>query len=667
MNEKGGNVRVFCRVRPLLEQGPTRCVDVSDRSIEVSNQRFTFDGVFDSDATQDDVFEGLGCGDLVRDVLSGYNGTVFAYGQTASGKSYTMDGSIVPRCASALFAGVAAADSKLEFTISVSFVEIYREKIRDLLDPAGVMSLQIREDPNTQGVYVSGCAAHFVANETEFMKTVEEGRKIRATAATGMNVGSSRSHSVLEVRVNTTDVVSEARRAGRLVLVDLAGSEMVKKSHATGEQLEEAKTINKSLSALGMVINALTDDAKTHVPYRDSKLTRMLQDSLGGNAKTLLIVNVSAASSNASETVSTLRFGKRAKFVKNTPRVNERKSVKELTALLQKAEAAIDMQSAYIAALEKKENAAAATTQQQQQLEDDETASSAVLELRKALDEERTENDLRANRINDLQALLKEKDGLLNESEQLLKQAQEHLSSLETTLAETERDRDRADFQVNQLTLELENANKLKDFRDENPPVDLVQDDDVGGGGGGTVDDLAELVAKYSHDQRALVEALRRREGSGIHRDDQRRRLVADLTLATDRIAKLEAAISEGADAKSGTTTDSQHAMSLRQRLEQLVAVHRQLLRKYAALELNLGEAAKKIALRDQRIVKLEKERTRPVSMIEQQQAVTAIQHKLDLLAKKHHVPLVKTLRGGGTTNNENANNGNRAANWWSS
>jgi kinesin family protein 5 len=168
-----------------------------------------------------------------------------------------------------------------------------------------------------------------------------KGAANRATAATGMNEGSSRSHSVFTITVEQKDIITNATKSGKLVLVDLAGSEMVRKTNASGQQLEEAKTINKSLSALGQVINALTDDKQPHVPYRDSKLTRVLQDSLGGNSKTVLIVAVSPSSYNASETISTLRFGTRAKRIENKITINQTRSVEELEALLIRAEKAI--------------------------------------------------------------------------------------------------------------------------------------------------------------------------------------------------------------------------------------------------------------------------------------------------------------------------------------
>ena len=178
----------------------------------------------------------------------------------------------------------------------------------------------------------------------------------RATAATGMNAGSSRSHSVFTVTVYQRNTVNNVQKTGKLILVDLAGSEMVKKTNATGQQLDEAKTINKSLSALGLVINALTDDKMTHVPYRDSKLTRVLQDSLGGNSKTVLIVACSPSAYNASETVSTLRFGARAKNIENKAKVNATRSAEELEVLLAKAEDNIEKLTLQVASLKSQLN-----------------------------------------------------------------------------------------------------------------------------------------------------------------------------------------------------------------------------------------------------------------------------------------------------------------------
>jgi len=174
----------------------------------------------------------------------------------------------------------------------------------------------------------------------------------RAVAATGMNSGSSRSHSVFTVEIASTETTTGATRTGKMVLVDLAGSEMVRKTGASGTQLKEAQNINKSLSALGQVINALTDGRSTHVPFRDSKLTRLLQNSLGGNSKTNLIINVSPSTYNAPETISTCRFGSRAKRIKNAAVVNEVRSAAELENLLKHLEGELAAKNAYIATLE---------------------------------------------------------------------------------------------------------------------------------------------------------------------------------------------------------------------------------------------------------------------------------------------------------------------------
>ena len=308
------NVRVICRCRPEnhieLSRGGSKCVQFyGDRpgAIEVTVDEcastFNFDRMFDMESTQQEVFENT-VFPLISDVMSGYNATVFAYGQTGTGKTHTMEGNIkvqgqegiIPRSVEALFSAVIEADENIEFTFKVSYVEIYMEKIRDLLDPNRLKNnLTVRED-KVSGVYIAGVTEEYVTSQEELYELMQGGANHRATAATGMNEGSSRSHSVFTITIYQKDLSNATSKSGKLVLVDLAGSEMVKKTSASGQQLEEAKTINKSLSALGQVINALTDKNVTHVPYRDSKLTRVLQDSLGGNSKTVLIVAISPSS-----------------------------------------------------------------------------------------------------------------------------------------------------------------------------------------------------------------------------------------------------------------------------------------------------------------------------------------------------------------------------------
>jgi len=291
-----------------------------------------FDKVIKPNATQERVYNEA-ARTIVKDVLMGYNGTIFAYGQTSSGKTHTMEGvlgrpemqGIIPRIISDIFNHIYGMEENLEFHIKISYFEIYMDKIRDLLDVSKV-NLAVHEDKN-RVPFVKGATERFVSSPEEVFEVIEEGKSNRHIAVTNMNEHSSRSHSVFLINVKQENLENEKKLSGKLYLVDLAGSEKVSKTGAEGTVLDEAKNINKSLSALGNVISALADGNKSHIPYRDSKLTRILQESLGGNARTTIIICCSPASYNESETKSTLDFGRRAKTVKNVVTVNE-----ELTA-----------------------------------------------------------------------------------------------------------------------------------------------------------------------------------------------------------------------------------------------------------------------------------------------------------------------------------------------
>lgn len=224
-----------------------------------------------------------------------------------------------------IFNHIYSMEVNLEFHIKVSYYEIYMDKIRDLLDVSKV-NLSVHEDKN-RVPYVKGATERFVSSPEDVFEVIEEGKSNRHVAVTNMNEHSSRSHSVFLINVKQENLENQKKLSGKLYLVDLAGSEKVSKTGAEGSVLDEAKNINKSLSALGNVISALADGNKSHIPYRDSKLTRILQESLGGNARTTIVICCSPASFNESETKSTLEFGKRAKTVKNVVCVNE-----ELTA-----------------------------------------------------------------------------------------------------------------------------------------------------------------------------------------------------------------------------------------------------------------------------------------------------------------------------------------------
>uniref|UniRef100_A0A7N6ANG1 Kinesin-like protein n=1 Tax=Anabas testudineus TaxID=64144 RepID=A0A7N6ANG1_ANATE len=325
-------VRVMCRFRPLNEAEITRGDKYipkfkEDDTVVITGKPYVFDRVLPPNTSQEQVYDQC-AKQIVKDVLGGYNGTIFAYGQTSSGKTHTMEGKlhdpqlmgIIPRIAHDIFDHIYSMDENLEFHIKVSYFEIYLDKIRDLLDVSKT-NLSVHEDKN-RVPYVKGCTERFVSSPEEVMDVIDEGKANRHVAVTNMNEHSSRSHSIFLINIKQENIETEKKLSGKLYLVDLAGSEKVSKTGAEGAVLDEAKNINKSLSALGNVISALAEGTKTHVPYRDSKMTRILQDSLGGNCRTTIIICCSPSIYNEAETKSTLMFGQRAKTIKNTVSVN---------------------------------------------------------------------------------------------------------------------------------------------------------------------------------------------------------------------------------------------------------------------------------------------------------------------------------------------------------
>uniref|UniRef100_H2ZQE7 Kinesin-like protein n=1 Tax=Ciona savignyi TaxID=51511 RepID=H2ZQE7_CIOSA len=328
------SIKVMCRFRPLNGSEKQRGDEFLPKNLAQDqvtfgrpSKTFTFDRVFGPASTQEQVYV-AGARPIVKDVLEGYNGTIFAYGQTSSGKTHTMEGvlhddhlrGIIPRIIDDIFNHIYTMDENLEFHIKISYFEIYLDKIKDLLDVSKT-NLSVHEDKN-RVPYVKGCTERFVASPEEVMETIDEGKSNRHVAVTNMNEHSSRSHSIFLINVKQENTISETKLTGKLYLVDLAGSEKVGKTGAEGTVLHEAMNINKSLSSLGNVISALADGTKTHIPYRDSKMTRILQDSLGGNCRTTIFICCSPASYNEAETKSTLLFGVRAKTIKNSVQAN---------------------------------------------------------------------------------------------------------------------------------------------------------------------------------------------------------------------------------------------------------------------------------------------------------------------------------------------------------
>ncbi len=335
---------------------------------QYSSHSFVFDHVYDPSSSQKKVYETTARG-VVDSALQGYNATIFAYGQTGTGKTFTMEGfsdqsgvearGIIPRAIEQIFGHIQRfASPRMRFLVRASYLQIYNEAISDLLKPER-SNLSIREDKK-RGVFVDGLSEWVVRSPAEIYGLMQRGGAVRATGETKMNEVSSRSHAVFIVIAEQSetvyvdakgqemspeefqmfmhgrgvhreqemkkleDHVRQSFKVGKLNLVDLAGSERVRLSGATGQRLEESKQINRSLSALGNVISALTDTkGRTHVPYRDSKLTRMLEDSLGGNCRTTMMAMISPALEAMVETLSTLKFANRAKNIKNEARVNE--------------------------------------------------------------------------------------------------------------------------------------------------------------------------------------------------------------------------------------------------------------------------------------------------------------------------------------------------------
>ena len=343
------NIKVGVRCRPLngteKELNENTIVQFSGNKICISNPSpgageppdhvFAYDYMYEQDSFSENVFVDM-AQPLVEGLFDGFNGTIFAYGQTGSGKTHSMMGNskdpgVIPRCATDIFERVSALISELGegATVSVraSYIQIYREVLQDLL---GNLSedLKIRRDPKV-GTYVQGLSEHTLYDANGLASVIEQGNKKRAVASTLMNSESSRSHAVVIIRLEQEHPARPSEGRGKknikskINLVDLAGSERASKTGATGETLKEAIAINQSLSALGNVINALSDPkAKGHIPYRSSKLTHLLEESLGGNSHTVMLAAISPAARNFPETFQTLQYASRAKLIVTNAKAN---------------------------------------------------------------------------------------------------------------------------------------------------------------------------------------------------------------------------------------------------------------------------------------------------------------------------------------------------------
>ncbi|EFJ12705.1 hypothetical protein SELMODRAFT_40499, partial [Selaginella moellendorffii] len=383
-------VQVAVHIRPLIAQeriqGCKECVSVvpGEPQVQLGSHSFTFDHVYGGGGSSPSSIFDQCVRPLVEGLFQGYNATVLAYGQTGSGKTYTMGtgytvgGSsegVIPQVMNTLFSKINALKHKADFQVRVSFIEILKEEVHDLLDPnppstmktdtanggllrvvPGKPPIQIRET-GSGGIMLAGVTETEVRTLPEMAACLEQGSLCRATGSTNMNAQSSRSHAIFTINVEqrrkwdsflNADTSSLPEDTGedflcaKLHLVDLAGSERAKRTKADGNRFKEGVHINRGLLALGNVISALGDDKKRkeggHVPYRDSKLTRLLQDSLGGNSRTTMIACVSPADSNAEETLNTLKYANRARNIQNKPMVNRDPVVAEMQRMRQQLE-----------------------------------------------------------------------------------------------------------------------------------------------------------------------------------------------------------------------------------------------------------------------------------------------------------------------------------------
>lgn len=614
------SIKVCCRFRPenQLERDHNGriCVEVPEGEhcnttvyVPMSDHTFQFDRVFGWDANQKEVYD-YAAKPIINAVLRGINGTVFAYGQTSSGKTYTMEGDledkvyqgVIPRMVWSIFDGIYHADEHIEFLVKVSIVEIYNERIRDLLDPQKD-NLKVHED-KARGVFIGEVTESYVGCEQEIFDAMRAGHCNRSMAVTNMNEHSSRSHLVFMLTVEQKNLHDRSVKVGKLHLVDLAGSEKVAKTGASGERLDEAKNINRSLSALGNVINALTDKKYTHVPYRDSKLTRVLQESLGGNAKTSLIITCSPSNFNEQETISTLRFGQRAKMIKNVVKVNHERSAEELKLLLEKKELALHQANARIGRLEQSLLAHNLPVPEGTSAADKGAVmvSQPTGEVAELMDQ-----------IQDLREQLKTKTEEVTELRRERDELARHVRSLEEKLSDAKDDREHIEYERNESKDESDRLKQLvATLRQENE--ELHRSAAPGGGekngsivaaGGSITSLLRKAVATTESNDRSSGASVESGAASTHHGG-------STSTMSGGASAGGAQASGDARAAELDRLRDADRPLKrkvsqLDKNLEQLTVMYHKLVAQNSGLKVEVSENDKKIQRKDQRINQLEK------------------------------------------------------------
>ncbi|CAD8095340.1 unnamed protein product [Paramecium sonneborni] len=511
-------VKVAVRLRPLIEEelickDKSICVETIDPNKKLiiikkdfEKRQFQFDSVFDSKATQNQVYNDIAKG-VVGSVIKGFNGTIFCYGQTGTGKTYTMMGQldsdekgITPRTFEQIFNEIQA-DANNIYTVQLGYLQIYMEMLLDLIRPDN-QEVKIRECPDN-GVFVSGLEWMEVESPQECLSIMNFAEKNKVVAFTNLNAHSSRSHSMLVIKVekrqskqhsksmtiskkassklqnysqdliteSDESIISSGNCVGTLYLVDLAGSERIKKSRATGDRLSEARSINYSLTALGKCIHALTGPKSTFVPFRDSKLTRILQDALGGNCKTALIVNIGPAGKHVEETLSSLTFGMRAMKVTNTPQINQNVDYEQLT---QQLKIEIEMKDEVIQKLEQQQakllqqvrietscNLSTSDHQYKVKLEKAEEEHKAFLEeIDNMMVEQEQENEELKKQLAHVMLELEDSKNKQSQLEQEIEEFKNSQQQLENELEEALTNKNEFADTINQLQQKLESKEK---------------------------------------------------------------------------------------------------------------------------------------------------------------------------------------------------------------
>jgi len=640
------SVRVCAKIRPQSKiedrEGSHVCVRNTNTEVFLDaahgTEKFNFDAIFGQETTQKDVFDAVGT-TLVTDVLQGFNCTLFAYGQSGAGKTFTMEGAahtgelagMIPRITHRLFEDIAKQPAGIEFAVKVSYVEIYNERVRCLLDETGKKeNLNVRQD-KVKGVYVENVSEEYVTSGEEGMEVFERGSKNRAVAATGMNAGSSRSHAVFQIELIQKDHSNGSETSSKITMCDLAGSETAKKTGAKGQQMEEAKAINKSLSALGQVIKALTDPKIKHIPFRDSKLTRMLQDAIGGNSRTTLMICLSPSKYNVEESVSTCRFGARAKKIKNKEKKNVVRSAEELDKLVKKAEAKQQVYQGQLQALLAlcKKN--------------DITPEEAGVDLTAEAAAPAGGSGSGGAAAAGSPATKKTEEELAEEAEEEARLVEE-ISKITEMLAGKTTQLEKVNVmlaEVRAVVTKLEENHAAKRaLEDENDERRFRQQDRQFAAG-----DL-QLELETLQEENEKIKS----EGTAGDFEAERHQLRSEVkNLRTNLVVinKLHQSMTvEEAKAAMGSSPQKnfdQKMAQLGHRLKQMVLVHKSVLRKHAQAELNHRETNKRVAARDRKIAQLEES----VAGLKEHLHKQAQEQMEEMQKVRDHVTRLSTLGGG--------------------